>query len=108
MKLVASCLLAASLALVVVACTSSTDDSGSNTAADLKKKKANTCAAAGGTCVGLSPTSCQNGYWADATKASCGSGLGVGCCLECPTLSPPAPNFCADDATPTPLKDANG
>lgn len=52
----------------------------------------NSCAAAGGACVGLSPSSCKNGHWADATTASCGSGLGVGCCVpDAPKPPPPPP-----------------
>lgn len=39
------------------------------------------CASAGGSCVALTPTSCASGKWGDATKYSCGGGLGVGCCL---------------------------
>ena len=41
----------------------------------------NACTAAGGTCVGLAPASCAAGHWADATTHSCGTGIGVGCCL---------------------------
>jgi len=39
------------------------------------------CTSAGGTCVGLSPTSCPSGHLGDATKYSCGAGVGVACCL---------------------------
>lgn len=69
---------------------------------------ANNCTNAGGKCVGLSPSSCTDGRWGDATTFSCGGGLGVGCCLpQCPALSPPAPGWCAD-GTITPKKDATG
>jgi hypothetical protein len=39
------------------------------------------CESAGGNCVALSPGSCEAGTVADATEYSCGSGLGVECCL---------------------------
>jgi hypothetical protein len=40
------------------------------------------CTSAGGACVGLSPTSCPApGHFGDATKYSCGPGLGVACCF---------------------------
>lgn len=39
------------------------------------------CSAGGGQCVGLSPSSCPNGHFGDATKYSCGPGIGVACCL---------------------------
>jgi hypothetical protein len=39
------------------------------------------CVAGGGTCVALTPGACPTGTWGDATKCSCGGGLGVGCCL---------------------------
>lgn len=39
------------------------------------------CTAAGGTCVGLAPGSCPGNNFGDATKYSCGGGLGVACCL---------------------------
>ena len=39
------------------------------------------CTAAGGTCVGLSPSSCPNGHLGDGMKYSCGAGVGVACCL---------------------------
>jgi len=50
----------------------------------------NTCASAGGTCVGISPTSCASGAWGD--PSGCGDGIGVGCCLpaapiECTPIS---------------------
>jgi hypothetical protein len=40
-----------------------------------------TCTTAGGTCVGLAPGSCPNNNFGDATKYSCGPGIGSGCCL---------------------------
>jgi hypothetical protein len=43
-----------------------------------------TCTAAGGTCVGLAPGSCKNNNFGDATKYSCGGGIGSGCCLPSP------------------------
>lgn len=63
---------------------------------DVKSGKKKACAAAGGTCVGLSPSSCTGGHFADATQVSCGSGVGAACCIQCPVLSPPAPSFCPD------------
>ncbi len=39
------------------------------------------CASAGGQCVAITPTACATGTFGDATKYSCGGGLGVGCCL---------------------------
>lgn len=39
------------------------------------------CVAAGGACVALSPGSCKTNHVGDATKYSCGGGLGVMCCL---------------------------
>lgn len=47
----------------------------------------NACVQAGGQCVGLTPSNCQNGTWGDANQYSCGGGVGVGCCL--PTPPPP-------------------
>jgi hypothetical protein len=62
-----------------------------------KKKKS--CASVGGSCVGLSPSSCAGGHWADASKISCGPGIGAGCCVrpspkDCPELVQPPPGFC--------------
>lgn len=54
------------------------------------------CEAKGGTCVGLSPAACEEGFFADASTHACGGGIGVGCCIACPVLSPPAPGFCPD------------
>jgi hypothetical protein len=39
------------------------------------------CTTAGGTCVGLAPSACPTGHIGDATKYSCGAGVGVACCL---------------------------
>lgn len=39
------------------------------------------CTSAGGSCVALTPGSCPGNKFGDATKYSCGGGLGVGCCL---------------------------
>jgi hypothetical protein len=39
------------------------------------------CTSAGGTCVGIAPGSCPNNKFGDATKYSCGGGVGSGCCL---------------------------
>jgi hypothetical protein len=41
----------------------------------------NPCVSAGGECVALSPGSC-NGEVQDATKFSCGGGLGIECCFK--------------------------
>ncbi len=54
------------------------------------------CEAKGGRCTGISPTSCPEGFFADAKDFSCGGGVGAGCCWACPTLSPPAPGFCTN------------
>lgn len=40
-----------------------------------------TCESAGGKCVGLTPTACADGKVGDAKQYSCGTGLGVECCL---------------------------
>ena len=109
------------LALVpVVACTSpvedpaSDDDASDSEAQDLKKKpktKKTSCESVFGTCVGLSPSACVGGTWADARTVTCGGGIGVGCCVkptppppppppsECPELVPPAPGFCPGGQT---------
>lgn len=39
------------------------------------------CVDAGGTCVALSPGSCAANHFGDATKYSCGVGIGTACCL---------------------------
>lgn len=44
----------------------------------------NTCVAAGGQCEAITPGACLNGTVGDATQYSCGSGVGVLCCLPCP------------------------
>lgn len=64
--------------------------------ADVKAGRKKSCAAVGGACVGLSPSSCNGGSFADASKVSCGRAIGVACCVTCPVLSPPAPGFCPD------------
>ena len=50
-----------------------------------------TCESAGGSCVALSPGSCDVGSVGDATQYSCGGGLGVECCLP-----PAADNSCSE------------
>jgi hypothetical protein len=87
----------------------STDGEGSAASvdADIKSGKKKACASVGGTCVGLSPSSCGGGHFADASKVSCGPGVGVACCVSCPALTPPAPGFCAG-GTIVGHKDANG
>lgn len=40
-----------------------------------------TCVAAGGSCVGLAPGNCPSNNIGDATKYSCGGGVGTMCCL---------------------------
>jgi hypothetical protein len=74
---------------------------------DLKSGKKKSCAAAGGSCVGLSPTSCQGGHFADATKVSCGKGIGTACCITCPTFPPLPPSFCPGGKI-VPRQGANG
>jgi hypothetical protein len=75
---------------------------------DIKSgKKKKSCASVGGACVGLSPSSCTDGHWADASKVSCGGGIGAGCCISCPVLSPPSPSFCPGGKI-VPRKGANG
>lgn len=74
---------------------------------DVKSGKKQSCASVGGACVGLAPSSCADGHWADASKVSCGGGVGVACCISCPVLSPPAPGFCPDGKI-VPIKNANG
>ena len=74
---------------------------------DIKSGKKQSCASVGGACVGLAPSSCADGHWADASKVSCGGGVGVACCISCPVLSPPAPGFCPDGKI-VPIKNANG
>lgn len=84
---------------------SSSEDVASVDAA-VKAGTKKTCASVGGTCVGLSPSSCTGGHWADASKISCGPGIGAACCVksppppppppkDCPELTPPPPGFCS-------------
>lgn len=40
-----------------------------------------TCAAAGGTCVGVAPGTCPSNHVGEATRYSCGGGIGTMCCL---------------------------
>lgn len=65
------------------------------------------CESKGGRCTGLSPSACPEGFFADASDLSCGSGIGVGCCWACPALSPPSPDFCPNGTT-KPRKDEAG
>lgn len=69
-----------------------------------------TCQSAGGACVALAPGACDAPKRVgDASKFSCGGGLGVQCCFDaCPTLSPPAPGFCSGGATLKADVDATG
>lgn len=88
--------------------TASTDDGNVESVdSDVKSGKKKACSAVGGTCVGLSPSSCTGGHFADATQVSCGSGVGAACCIQCPVLSPPAPGFCPDGKVVV-RKGANG
>ena len=41
------------------------------------------CTAAGGVCKGIAPGACTN--WRGGEDNGCGSGVGVGCCLDVPT-----------------------
>lgn len=66
-----------------------------------------TCAALGGTCLAVTPNACTDGAWGD--PSTCGTGVGVGCCI--PAVVPTAceqaggtcdaiiPTFC-NDGTP--------
>ena len=96
---------------VVTACSADDAAGDSNTGdvdSEVKSGKKQTCGAVGGACIGLTPTSCPSNNWADASKVSCGGGVGVGCCLpsavppppppvpDCPLVSPPPPGFCSD------------
>ena len=51
-----------------------------------------TCTAARGVCVAVSPSSCVGGTFVSPTEASCGTGVGVGCCVR--PSSPPPSNAC--------------
>lgn len=93
------------LASLVFACSGAVSDDPSPGAeeeepgsvdSDITKKKS--CASVGGSCVGLAPSSCTGGTFADARKVSCGKGVGVACCVPdpdpCPSIVQPAPGFC--------------
>jgi hypothetical protein len=102
---------------VLAACSGSTaddpapaDDGSDPTGSvdsEVKLGKKKSCAAVGGACVGLSPSSCTGGVFADAAQVSCGGGIGVACCIACPAISAPAPGFCTG-GTIVPRKNANG
>lgn len=65
-----------------------------------------TCESIGGQCAGLATSSCKGmGRWADMSKVTCGGAIGVGCCVTCPSLAPPPPDFCgvAGDGNPKPI-----
>ncbi len=64
------------------------------------------CPTGRGQCVGISPTSCPDGVFAPSDVASCGGGIGVGCCVSCPQIV--APNCPPDRPTVKPDKDAYG
>jgi hypothetical protein len=49
--------------------------------------ESSTCAVLGGTCVAITPDACAGGSWGDPT--TCGTGVGVGCCIP-----GPVPNKC--------------
>jgi hypothetical protein len=83
------------------------DDPTSAVDSEVKAGRKKSCGAVGGTCVGLSPSSCAGGHFADASKVSCGGGVGTGCCITCPVLSPPAPGFCPG-GTIVPRTNENG
>lgn len=68
-----------------------------------------TCDSLGGLCAGLSTSSCKGmGRWADMSKVTCGGAVGVGCCVTCPSLAQPPPDFCgiAGDGDPKPITSA--
>ncbi len=109
---------ALSLALVLpvlAACSGSTGDEPAPAAdstgsidSEVKAGTKKSCAAVGGACVGLSPASCSNGHFADATKVSCGTGVGVACCVSCPVIPLP-PGACdGGKGKVTPIKGADG
>ena len=83
------------------------DEAGCVRAFDCVPNAKTACESKGGRCTGISPTSCSEGFFADADDFSCGSGVGVGCCWACPVLSPPAPGFCPN-GTIQPRKDEAG
>lgn len=106
------------LAPIAVACGGSSEPDTESSTSDITGQKGKlSCAEVFGECVGLAPSACQGGTWADAKTVSCGGGLGVGCCVKptpppppppnCPTLSPPHPDFCKDGKI-KPRKDASG
>ncbi len=51
------------------------------------------CVTAGGTCVAVTPGACATNHWGD--PASCGEGIGVGCCLPAEPPPPPPSNACS-------------
>lgn len=56
-------------------------NTGCDAGFDCVPPSTNACTAAGGTCVGIAPSSCASDHWGDASTHSCGGGVGVGCCL---------------------------
>lgn len=58
------------------------DEAGCVRGYDCVQPAQNDCEAKGGECVGLSPSSCVGGSFADYTTHSCGSAIGVGCCVK--------------------------
>jgi len=87
----------ASMLFLVAACGAASDtdadqaldETPASDEAELKsRKKKKTCASVGGSCVGLAPSSCAGGSWADAKQVSCGAGIGVGCCVPPPAPAP--------------------
>lgn len=58
------------------------DATGCTRGYDCIKPSTNDCEKAGGECMGLTPSNCTDGSWADYTTHSCGSGIGVGCCMH--------------------------
>jgi hypothetical protein len=59
-----------------------TDASGCVRGYDCVQPTQNDCEKAGGECIGLTPSNCTGGTWADYATHSCGSGIGVGCCIR--------------------------
>lgn len=47
------------------------------------------CPTGRGQCVGIGPSSCPDGVFAPSDVASCGGGIGVGCCVSCPQIVAP-------------------
>lgn len=98
-----------------VACGSSEITLGENASpivtpdADAGEASDNACEAAGGACADGTTARCARlaeGALRDACAA--GGPTSVCCLPACPMLSPPAPDFCKDDATPIPVEDASG